>query len=453
MHRPTSPRPRALAAGLLTLLPALLGGCPERLTYGPILGRGLHGDTMLVKWSTTPSPAPSRVHLRKKGEPAFAAVPATAGREHEALLRDLAPGTVYEYYVETGPERTRPAAFSTCPLPGRPMDFAFYGDSRSGSSDHARIAALIGRHAPDMVFESGDIAPLGMPDEYLGEFFPAVRELAATTPFMAVPGNHDFFGGLSVSYALFFPTPRPPAAPWRPFYTFTCGNVRFVGLNSNDVYDPEQQAFLERTLRRVPFEPTIQHVFVWFHHSAYSPGPHGDSTQVQDSWVPLLNDPSHKVTAVFSGHDHIYARMKDASGVFYVVSGGAGADLYSSNGASAAARVVGRSALNFVMVHVAGAQASFVAYDDKDVEIDRFGATRPAVPVPDGGPPPEEEPGDLGEVEVAGDGGADAAGPAPGVPAGGCAVAGAAAPPGTAGWLAIGLAGLAARARRRSRSA
>src|SRR5204862_13892 len=78
---------------------------------------------------------------------------------------------------------------------------------------------------------------------------------------------------------------------------------------------------------------TIRHVFVWFHHSAYSVGDHGDSASVQQSWVPLFADPKNKVTAVFSGHDHIYNRLSDGSPVVWVVSGGAGATLYGTSNA------------------------------------------------------------------------------------------------------------------------
>src|SRR5206468_3842725 len=76
---------------------------------------------------------------------------------------------------------------------------------------------------------------------------------------------------------------------------------------------------------------TIDHVFVWVHQAPYSVGQHGDDvgsfggTGTQQNFTPIFDDAASKVTAVFAGHDHIYARMDDGSHPVYVVSGGAGA--------------------------------------------------------------------------------------------------------------------------------
>lgn len=384
---------RVVGLAVALALPSV--ACAETFTFGPIIGRGLKPDTMIVKWGTDTSGTASTVYLRKKGDTAFTTVAASTGRDHEAWLKSLAAGTVYEYYVETGAQKSATKTFSTCPVAGLPMDFVFYGDSRSGPTAHAQVVTQLQKRAPEMVFESGDIAPTGMSGEYEGEFFSVAKEIASSISFMAAPGNHDALGGLATTYSRYFPTPRADGAAWAPYYTFTCGNGQFISLNSNDVYDVDQQSFLEKTLSAVRANRTVQHVFVWFHHSAYSPGSHGDSSQVQAKWVPLFNDPANKVTAVFSGHDHIYARMKDASSVFYVVSGGAGAGLYSDTKASKATKVVSKSTYNFVSVHLAGLQASFTAYDEKGTELDRFAITKTEMAPPDGGPPVEEMP-DLG---------------------------------------------------------
>ena len=77
------------------------------------------------------------------------------------------------------------------------MDLVFYGDSRNdplstaGQIEHAKVVAQVATRSPDMVFESGDLVYDGMYAGYLSEFFPVVSSLAATVPFMAVPGNHD----------------------------------------------------------------------------------------------------------------------------------------------------------------------------------------------------------------------------------------------------------------------
>jgi 3',5'-cyclic AMP phosphodiesterase CpdA len=336
--------------------------------------------------------------------------------------------------------------FTTCPMPGRPMDVVFYGDSRSGPSAHARVVAQVRKHNPEMIFESGDIAPNGTYAQYRDEFFPVVKELVATTPFMAAPGNHDASSSYSGNYGSIFPSPRAPGQPWQPYYAFLCGNAMFIALDSNDVMDDAQQKFLTGKLQAAYLDPTVQHVFVWFHHAAYSPGSHGDNLGVQGQWVPLFNDPRYKVTAVFAGHDHIYARMKDSSDVLYLVSGGAGAGLYSDTRTSRATKVVSKSAYNFVSLHIAGDAVSGVAYDDTGTELDRFSVSKPHVDPPDlgGSPPPDMAVGENND-------------PPPVDPGEGCALAGFSdAGHGRAGSAGLGLLTVALGVvlfRRRSRAA
>jgi hypothetical protein len=72
--------------------------------------------------------------------------------------------------------------------------------------------------------------------------------------------------------------------------------------------------------------------------------------------------------------------------VLYVVSGGAGAPLYSDSKQSRATKVVSKSSYNFVALRVTDLTVSGVAYNDTGVEIDRFSLTKPRVdpPVDDG---------------------------------------------------------------------
>ena len=196
-----------------------------------------------------------------------------------------------------------------------------------------------------------------------------------------------------------------------------------------------QLSFLKSSLAAAKADATVDHVFVWFHQSAYSPGTHGDSSGVKSDWVPLLDDPGNKVTAVFSGHDHIYARMDDGSKVAYVVSGGAGAGLYTVSGSSSATVQVKKSTYNFVLLHIMGGLVTATAYDDTGSQIDAFSlgmATPPAGT--DGGVPPA---GSDGGVSGGGDGGGTGGGTgggngggngATGSSSGGCAMSGSGSP-------------------------
>jgi 3',5'-cyclic AMP phosphodiesterase CpdA len=366
----------------------------ETLTYGPFLSRGVTPDSMIVRWGTAGMADPTTVKVRRKGETVFAMQAGAPARDHEIVLRGLQPSTVYEYAVESGTVLSPAYGFATCPAIGDnlPLDLVFYGDSRDGASAHARLLGEIRKRAPDMVFESGDIAPRGRYAEYLGEFFPATRNLFASVPFLPAPGNHDADSPYRDNYGAIFPSPRPEGAPWRSYYSVACGRSVFIALDSNSVSDKDQNDFLLKTLGQARQSPDVTHVFVWFHHAAYSPGSHGDAREVITRWVPLFNDPANKVTAVFGGHDHVYARMRDPkSEVLYIVSGGAGAPLYSDSQSSRAVKVVSKSAFNFVSLRVVDRTVSGVAYSDVGVEIDRFTWTKLG-----GDPPPADMGTDAG---------------------------------------------------------
>lgn len=409
--RRPNPRPAPRSTPSTRLAGSLLGAAlllgaqaasAQMITYGPILGRGQSGDSMIVKWGTQNSGDSTKVSYRVKGAASFTSVTGMSAKDHEVVLKGLTLGQVYEYNVTSGTQTSMTYSFSTCPLPGRPMDMVFYGDSRSDPSAHAKVLAQVAKQSPEMVMESGDIAPIGSYDQYLMEFFPTAKSLVATTAFMAAPGNHDAplgEAGMRDNYARVFPTPRADGAAWKPYYAFSCGNAVFLSLNSNDIGNAEQLAFIKDQLDRAKKNPDVDHVLVWFHHAPYSPGSHGDNGTIQSQWVPLFNAPDSKVTAVFSGHDHIYARMDDSSPVFYVVSGGAGAGLYSDTARSKATKVKSKSAYNFVSVHLAGPLFSAVAYDDSGTELDRFTLTRSPLPPTDGGLGPRDlsaGPADLG---------------------------------------------------------
>lgn len=395
---------------LMALLAQPTLAAAETITYGPMLARGPTPDTMIVRWGTMGNSDPGVVSWRKKGDTSFATANGSAARDHEVVLSGLTPGTDFEYSVTSGSASSMTYTFSSCPAAGLPMDVVFYGDSRSGPTAHQRVVTEVQKHSPEIVFESGDLVPNGTYAQYLSEFFPVVKDLVATTPFMPAPGNHDNLSNLPTNYGAIFPSPGQ-SGQWLPYYSFTCGNAMFIALNSNDITGTAQLGFLTGRLKAAAADRSVTHVLVWFHHSAYSPGTHGDNLDVQNTWVPLFNDPKNKVTAVFSGHDHLYARLKDTSSVLYVVSGGAGADLYADTGRTRATKIVSKSAYNFVSLHIAGKTLSGTAFDDTGTQIDTFSVTKSDPPPPsdmgtspadggtgDGGnvdepPPPQMEPG------------------------------------------------------------
>ena len=75
----------------------------------------------------------------------------------------------------------------------------------------------------------------------------------------------------------------------------------------------------------------MKHVFVVMHHPPFSISLHGGQAELREAWTPLFE--RYEVSAVFSGHDHVYSRA-ERNGVRYFVSGGGGAPLYPRKSSS-----------------------------------------------------------------------------------------------------------------------
>jgi 3',5'-cyclic AMP phosphodiesterase CpdA len=102
------------------------------------------------------------------------------------------------------------------------------------------------------------------------------------------------------------------------YYTYKQGDVRFFVLDS-DYVDPKQLAWLEQQLRT----STDRWKIAYFHHPLYSSaGRHGSEVDLRLVLEPLFL--KYGMNVVFSGHDHIYERVKPQKGIYYFVSGSAG---------------------------------------------------------------------------------------------------------------------------------
>jgi hypothetical protein len=156
----------------------------------------------------------------------------------------------------------------------------------------------------------------------------------AKIPLWPCVGNHE---GNSAYYFDFFSLPAvadgPPDHQERPaperWYSFDYADCHLIALDTDVEVDPEspQYKWLEEDLRNAH----ARWKFVFFHHPAFSSGPHGARGEPQmqavvEHLVPLFE--KHDIAAVFVGHDHTYERsFKD--GVYYLTTGGGGAPLYT----------------------------------------------------------------------------------------------------------------------------
>jgi 3',5'-cyclic AMP phosphodiesterase CpdA len=174
------------------------------------------------------------------------------------------------------------------------------------------IAALAGDRGFDALAVLGDNSyPVGDPsrlDETIFEPFGPVLDHGTTL--LAILGNHDVMDGNAAGQVAALGMP----ARW---WAAERAGTLLVGLDSNQVADPDQAAWLESTLR----SSSARWKVVFVHHPPYSAGYQGSNQRVRAVFAPIFERGG--VNLVLSGHDHDYQRSKPQNGVVYVVSGAA----------------------------------------------------------------------------------------------------------------------------------
>lgn len=228
------------------------------------------------------------------------------------------PGPTSPYVAPTEPPLVRVVAagdIGTADAAARATAGTVDGLESSGE-----LAALL--LLGDNIYPDGD--PARAPAAVFGPYGPV---LDGGTALVAALGNHD------IRFADGGPQMRTLGMPGR-WYVQRFGPLELVVLDSNRADDPEQLAWLERTLAasRPPWRVVMQH------HPPYSAGYHGSHEPSRRSIVPLLE--RYGADLVLAGHDHDYQRSTPQNGIVYVVSGGAstlrptGRDIFTAASAS-----------------------------------------------------------------------------------------------------------------------
>ncbi len=236
-------------------------------------------------------------------------------------IRDWQPGALHRLIVAAIVAAIVPLAQAqvagTLPLPNRPdsVKFAAFGDMGTGERPQYEVAqqmvAYHQRFAFDTVIMLGDnLYGSQKPNDFVKKFETPYKPLLdAGVRFYASLGNHD--NQSNVNYKFF-------NMDGQRFYTFTKKDVRFFVLDT-DFLDPQQRAWIENALKSAS-EPWK---ICYFHHPLYSDGKtHGSSVDLRVILEPLFT--KYGVNVVFSGHDHIYERIKPQKGIYYFVSGSGG---------------------------------------------------------------------------------------------------------------------------------
>jgi predicted MPP superfamily phosphohydrolase len=205
----------------------------------------------------------------------------------------------------------------TIALPNRPdtVKFVAFGDMGTGDKAQYEIGALMNQAREsfkyDFVIMLGDnLYGSQKPEDFVTKFETPYKPLLdAGVKFYAALGNHD------QQTNRFY---KPWNMNGERFYTYTKKDVRFFVLDS-DYLDRKQLDWLENELKTTTDDWKI----AYFHHPLYSSGGrHGSETDLRVILEPLFM--KYQVNAVFSGHDHIYERVKPQHDIYYFVAGSGG---------------------------------------------------------------------------------------------------------------------------------
>ena len=206
---------------------------------------------------------------------------------------------------------------TVAPLPNNAgtVKFAVIGDNGTGDAAQYQVAEQMVKFRQQFPFDL--VLMLG--DNFYGAQRPSDLVMKFERPykllldggvtFQAALGNHDEPD--SVNYP-------PLNMGGQRYYSFARANVRFLVLDTNSL-DPKQLQWIETMLQ----ESREAWKISYFHHPLYSDaGRHGASIDIRLRLEPLLT--KYGVNVVFSGHDHIYERIKPQNGITYFVCGSGG---------------------------------------------------------------------------------------------------------------------------------
>jgi 3',5'-cyclic AMP phosphodiesterase CpdA len=205
------------------------------------------------------------------------------------------------------------------PLPNKKssLKFVVLGDFGTGGQGQyelaAEIARLHERFKFDIVVTVGDnLYGAERPQDFRKKFEDPYKPLLdAGVKFYASLGNHDareqrFYKLFNMGGKLYYSFKAPSES------------VRFFMLDSTYPV-PEQISWLEAELKgsNDPWKIAV------FHHPLYSSGGrHGSDLKLRETLEPLFE--RYDVSVVFTGHDHVYERIKPQHGIVHFVTGSGG---------------------------------------------------------------------------------------------------------------------------------
>ena len=261
------------------------------------------------------------------------------------------PGTKFAPGSALHQEATAGKLDIRIPLQDKSVRFAVIGDSGTGDRAQYEVAQKMEAYREatkfDFVIMLGDnIYGSHSPKDFAKKFEQPYKPLLdAGVKFYASLGNHDDPDDERLY--------KPFNMGGERYYAFRKGEVAFFALDSNYM-DPKQLSWLEQNLKDSQGAWKI----CYFHHPLYNDGRHhGADADLRAQVLPLFQ--RYGVNAVFSGHEHVYQRIKPENNIYYFVLGNSGKLMTHDFGAPRE-RVKGFDTdQSFMLVEIAGDKLYF----------------------------------------------------------------------------------------------
>ncbi|MEM8897305.1 MAG: metallophosphoesterase family protein [Bacteroidota bacterium] len=299
--------------------PYLQDATPESIH---IMWETSEGGACKLKWGKTRD-------LGNLSERIFSIVNNRPSQIHRAPLEELTPSTTYFYQVSTGNAESDIYYFTTPPLAQEEKSFHLLALSDMQRDDEypnkfkeiveeGVLSHLSKESKGEDIFQDlglvlipGDLTKEGdVYTDWTNDFFRQSQKLLPYVPVYPVLGNHERNSDFYFNY--FHLPDNGTSGYMEHWYYKDYGNVRIIGLNSNDNYRVQEQLdWLTTVLENAEQRDEIDFVFVQLHHPHKSElwiDGEKDYTGEVIFQLEKFSTKTGKPSIHFYGHTHGYSR-------------------------------------------------------------------------------------------------------------------------------------------------
>jgi predicted MPP superfamily phosphohydrolase len=279
------------------------------------------------------------------------------------LLIALYPGLPGDETPPKTPPLPEGALDVRLPLKDGSVRWAVIGDNGTGEGPELEVANQMQHYWTKVKFDfvtmDGDNIYGGhSPHDFRVKFEEPYKPLLDEgVKFYASLGNHDD-AQIEINY-------KPYNMGGNHYYTFSKKNIDFFVLDSNYM-TPQQLSWVEDKLKGSSAKWKI----AYFHHPLYTCAKfHGPDIDLRNQLMPLFS--KYGVNVVWSGHEHVYERLKPQQGIYFFLDGNSGQLRYHNLRAACDLDQVGFDTdRTFMLVEVDGDQLHFQTIARSGATID-----------------------------------------------------------------------------------